>query len=48
VVVERRVMMNCNLADMGNGNLVDVTVKENKAIFQIVHTSGLSLLICQN
>jgi hypothetical protein len=33
MVVERRVVMNCNLVDMRNGNLVDVMVKENKAIF---------------
>jgi hypothetical protein len=33
VVVERRVVMSCSLVDMRNGNLVDVTVKENKAIF---------------
>jgi len=33
MVVERRVMMNCNLVYMRNGNLVDVTMKENKAIF---------------
>jgi hypothetical protein len=32
MVVERRVM-NCNLVEMRNGNLVDVTVKEIKAIF---------------